>query len=175
LHGGRFDGAVGVVCALEVVRMLAEHQILTDHPVETVVFAEEEGSNFGSTMTGSKFMTGAYQSPDLKRLQNDKGVSLYDMARTAGFFTGEPVLATVKPGEIKAMIELHIEQGGVLEDKGFPIGVAEKIAGGKWYQVSFEGTPNHAGATPMHLRRDPMAAAAEMISRKYRIKLGLDR
>ena len=164
LYGGKFDGVVGVVGALEVIRVLNENSIATRHPVEVVIFVEEEGSNFMSTMAGSKAMIGKYGPEELKNLVNDKGVSMYEMAKSSGFSPEKAHDSVIKPGEIKAMIELHIEQAAVLDVEDIPTGIVKAIAGIKTYTIEIEGVSNHAGATPMHLRNNPMSAAAEIIS-----------
>ena len=164
LYGGKFDGVVGVVGALEVIRVLNENSIPTWHPVEVVIFVEEEGSNFMSTMAGSKAMIGKYGPEELKNLVTDKGVSMYEMAKSSGFSPEKAHDSVIKPGEIKAMIELHIEQAAVLDVEDIPTGIVKAIAGIKTYTIEIEGVSNHAGATPMHLRNNPMSAAAEIIS-----------
>lgn len=169
LHGGKFDGMVGVVGALEVVRTLSESNIKTKHSIEVVIFAEEEGSNFSSSMAGSKIMIGKYGVDDIKSIKNDKGISMYDMAKNFGLDPDKAANDVIKPGDVKAMIELHVEQGGVLDNEKIPVGVVEAIAGSKWFKIEFEGLPNHAGATPMHLRQDPMVAAAKIIDEVEKI------
>ena len=164
LHGGKFDGVVGVVGALEVIRVLNEINIPTRHPVEVVIFVEEEGSNFMSTMAGSKAMIGQYGPKELKNIVNDEGISMYELAESSGFRPDTAHEFVIKPGQIKAMIELHIEQAAVLDAEEIPIGIVNAIAGIKTYTIEIEGISNHAGATPMHLRNNPMSAAAEIIS-----------
>jgi len=164
LYGGKFDGVVGVVGALEVIRVLSENSIPTRHPVEVVIFVEEEGSNFMSTMAGSKAMIGEYGPEELKKIVNDKGVSMYEVAKGSGFSPEKTHDFVIKSGEIKAMIELHIEQAAVLDVENIPTGIVKAIAGIKTYTIEIEGVSNHAGATPMHLRNNPMSAAAEIIS-----------
>ena len=164
LNGGRFDGVVGVVCAMEAMRVIIENEIKTKHPVEIIVFVEEEGSNFGSTMAGSKAMTGKIGLPETKILRADDGLTMYDKARDAGFDPDKLPNSVVRPGAIKAMIEVHIEQGVVLDHEKVPIGIVGAIYGSKCLRVEFHGIPNHAGATPMRLRHDPMVAAAAVIS-----------
>jgi allantoate deiminase len=165
LYGGKFDGVVGVVGALEVVRVLNENNLPTRYPVEVVVFVEEEGSNFMSTMAGSKTMIGKYGPEELKKIVNDEGVSMFEMAKSFGFCPDEADGYVIKPGQIRAMIELHIEQAAILDVENIPTGIVKAIAGIKTYSIELEGVSNHAGATPMYLRNNPMSAAAEIISR----------
>jgi allantoate deiminase len=162
-NGGKFDGIVGVIGALEVIRVIKEQGIKTKSPIELVIFAEEEGSNFGSTLVGSKFMVGRYTVDDLKRLKSSDGKTAYQVIKEFGLDIDDYSGAGFKPGEIKCMIELHIEQSVVLDNANLSIGIVEAIAGMKTLRIVFRGVANHAGATPMGLRQDPMAAAGEAI------------
>jgi allantoate deiminase len=164
LHGGMYDGIVGTLGALEAIQSIAESGERHRHPLEVIVFAEEEGSNFGSTLAGSKALVGAYSPSDLKKLKNPDGVSMYDMAKAAGYNPDEMPSRRLRPEKIKAMVELHIEQSVVLEARGVPVGIVEGIAGIKGLLIRLTGVANHAGATPMNLRQDPMAATAQIIS-----------
>ncbi len=163
LHGGKYDGALGTVAALEAIRVMSEQKFDNTHPVDLVIFSEEEGSNFGSTLAGSKAMVGKYTVEDLKTLKNPEGRSMYDMAKDAGFDPDAMPQYVLKPGELKAMLELHVEQSVVLENEKASIGVVEAIAGMKTLKLTFGGVANHAGATPMTLRQDPMVGAATVI------------
>jgi allantoate deiminase len=163
LHGGMFDGLVGTVGALEVARVLREQGIKPVHPYEVVVFVEEEGSNFGSTTAGSKAMVGRYGVEDLRKLKNLEGKSMFEAAKSIGLDPEKLPESFLKPGDLKAMVELHIEQSVVLDTEGLQIGIVEAIAGIRAYSLSLEGIPNHAGATPMKLRQDPLVGAAEVI------------
>jgi allantoate deiminase len=162
LQGGRFDGAAGVVAGLEAARAMAEERIPHCHPIDVVVFAEEEGSRFGSVMIGSRAWIGKLSSDDLHRLKDDEGVSYAEAMESAGLHAGDAPL--LRPGMVKAMIELHIEQSLVLESKGLSIGVVEGINGIKQFLVTLSGVPNHAGATPMGLRRDALQGAVRAIA-----------
>ncbi len=167
--GGWLDGIYGVVSGLEVLRTLAENGSSRASEVEVVIFAEEEGSNFGSTMTGSKFVTGVYGDKDLDHLKNDEGISMKEMLGKSGCppYRQEDVLWDFS--RLKAMLELHIEQGPVLEEEGLSVGIVESVYGMTAVEVSITGTGNHAGATPMKYRRDAMAAAALCIAEVERI------
>jgi allantoate deiminase len=164
LHGGMFDGLVGTTGALEIARVLREKGVTPVHPYEVVVFVEEEGSNFGSTTAGSKAMVGRYSVEDLRKLKNPLGHTMYDAAKSMGLDPDKLSESVLKLGELKAMVELHIEQSVVLDTEKLQIGVVEAIAGIRAYSMSLEGVPNHAGATPMSLRRDPLSGAAEVIA-----------
>lgn len=191
-HGGWLDGIYGVCGALEVLETLAERAAATDpstgapdaslldprdlpYNYEMIIFSEEEGSNFGSTMTGSKFVTGFYKEPDLDKLKNDKGKTLrqvliglpmkededsVDVYSDDAFDAGEILWDFDK---IKTMLELHIEQGPVLDKEGLSIGVVDAIYGMRVIEVTLAGVGNHAGATPMGIRYDALCTAAECI------------
>ena len=144
-NGGWLDGIYGVTGGLAVLRALKDCPL--NRNLELVIFAEEEGSNFGSTMTGSKFIAGDYQETDLDKLKNDEGVSLRSML-------GNPSPADMEAvrwdfSQIDAMLELHIEQGPVLERKGLSLGIVDAIFGMQVIEVELKGVGNHAGATPM--------------------------
>lgn len=168
-NGGWLDGIYGVASSLEVLRTLAENGSGRLSEVEAVIFAEEEGSNFGSTMTGSKFISGSYGEKDLDRLKNDAGISLREMLASCGFpaYRREDVMWDFS--EVKAMLELHIEQGPVLEQEGKSIGIVDAIFGMTTMEVTLSGVGNHAGATPMRYRQDALTAAAECIAEVERI------
>jgi len=168
-NGGWLDGIYGVVSGLEVLRTLAGNGSCLALQVEVVIFAEEEGSNFGSTMTGSKFVVGIYGENDLDRLKNDEGIPLRELLRRSGCppYCQEEVLWDFS--KVRAMLELHIEQGPILEKEGKPVGIVESVYGMTTMEVSITGTGNHAGATPMKYRSDAMAAAAQCISEIERI------
>lgn len=171
-NGGWLDGIYGVISALEVLRTLAENGSARVADVEVVIFAEEEGSNFGSTMTGSKFAAGIYNEEDLERLNNDEGRTLKEILLESGYshYTKEKVIWDFS--RIKAMLELHIEQGPVLEQQGNSIGIVDTIFGMTTIEVTVTGTGNHAGATPMRYRKDAMASAAHCILEAERIGKG---
>jgi hydantoinase/carbamoylase family amidase len=168
-NGGWLDGIYGVTSGLEVLRTLAENGSHRASEVEVVVFAEEEGSNFGSTMTGSKFITGVYGESDLDRLKNDAGRSLREMLSDCGFppYRQEDVAWDFP--RVKAMLELHIEQGPVLKQEGVSIGIVDSIFGMTTIEASITGTGNHAGATPMRYRQDALTAAALCIAEVERV------
>ena len=167
-NGGWLDGVYGVVAGLETMRTLSEDGTAA-LPLELVIFAEEEGSNFGSTMTGSKFITGIYGEEELDKLQNDQGVSLREMLQRCGFpeYKREEMVWDFE--QVRAMLELHIEQGPVLERKGLSIGIVDVVYGMSVLEVTLKGVGNHAGATPMIDRRDALTAAAVCIGEAERI------
>lgn len=163
-NGGRFDGIVGVIGAIEAVRVMYENNYKPSHSIEIAIFAEEEGSNFQVPVLGSKVLVGKLNIDDIKTIKNTRGQSAYDLIKAAGFTPDKIDRDLLKKGDIKAMIELHIEQSVRLEKEGYTIGIVEGIAGLQWLKISLIGCSNHAGATPMHLRNDPMAAAGQIIA-----------
>jgi len=168
-NGGWLDGIYGVAGGLEVLRTLAENGSPRASEMEVVIFAEEEGSNFGSTMTGSKFIAGIYGESDLDRLKNDAGRSLRDMLADCGFPPYRREAVAWDFSRIKAMLELHIEQGPVLEQEGMSIGIVDSIFGMTTIEATIKGIGNHAGATPMRYRRDALTAAALCIAEVERV------
>jgi allantoate deiminase len=161
--GGRFDGVAGVVAAVEIARLLAEGGYTTERPYEVVVFAEEEGARFGGVLTGSKAMVDRVSVAELAELRDADGVGYLEALRPKTEQTAAGPWDVIGPGDIAAHFELHIEQSVVLESARVPVGIVQAITGIRQYSVTYEGTANHAGATPMHLRADSLAAAAEAI------------
>ena len=162
-NGGMYDGVVGVVGALEVVSALFENEIRPRRSIEVVLFSEEEGSNFGTTMVGSKCLAGKLDFAGLERLQTVSGISCARMAAEFGLHPEDVLSYRLVPGMVDAMLELHIEQGIVLDRKKVKLGVVQAIAGMCTVRVTVSGESNHAGATPMNMRHDPMTAAARLI------------
>lgn len=161
-RGGRFDGVAGVVAAVEVARLLSDSKGLI-RPYEVIVFSEEEGSRFGGVLTGSKAMIGSLTKQHLAEMRDAGGISYVEALEQAGIDTFGWEEAIVRPGGIDVYFELHIEQSVVLERKGYSVGIVTGITGIRQYRVTYQGTANHAGATPMSLRNDSLAAAAEAI------------
>ena len=130
--GGKYDGVVGVVGALEALRTIIESKVELSIAVELVVFAEEEGSNFNSTMLGSKAMIGKFTTTDdLKRIKTEQGISWYKILQDFGLNPDSVGTDSIRGNELLAMIELHIEQGIRLEHENKTIGIVEAIAGMK--------------------------------------------
>ncbi len=158
-NGGHYDGIVGAMAAIEVARTLHEADYVTDHPLEIVVWSNEEGGKTGSRSYNGSVRAEEFELPSL----GDK--SLGDGIR---FIGGDPqqILQNVrKPGEVAALIELHIEQGAILDKEGISIGVVEGIVGIKRWNVSIDGFANHAGTTPMDQRQDAMYTAALVVTK----------
>jgi N-carbamoyl-L-amino-acid hydrolase len=153
--GGNYDGDVGTLGAIEVAQVLQEHGIRLEHPLEVVVFANEEGGTVGSLA-----MAGLLEAPALD-LMTHSGKTIRDGIRAIGGDPDRLAQAVRKPGELQAYVELHIEQGAILDESDIDIGVVEGIVGIRWWDVTVEGVANHAGTTPMDRRRDAMLSAAE--------------
>ena len=161
-EGGRFDGLVGVVAALEAARVIQEEKLPHRHPIDVVIFAEEEGSRFGSVLAGSRAWVGKLGPENLSQMKDRDGISyLAALKKVAIIIEDDSIL---KADQVKAMLELHIEQSVVLERQGLQIGVVEAIAGIKQFLVTLQGIANHAGATPMGYRYDALQGAVRVIS-----------
>lgn len=167
-NGGKYDGALGVLSLLEILRRFREEGILLRHPLDLVICKGEEGTRFGATLLGSAAMTGRLTEDDLQRRDQD-GISLKEAMAAHGYDPSAFPSATLKPGSIAAYLELHIEQARVLETEQLPIGIVTGIAGPLWLEVTVSGEAGHAGATPMRIRHDPMPAAAELLLETERI------
>ena len=164
-NGGPLDGLLGVAAGLELLRVFQEEKIKPVRDLEIIAFSEEEGSNFGATMLGSKCLAGKAGLEELRRLKNDEGITAYEVMKKFGLNPDSIEEDLFKPEETYAMFELHIEQGQVLEDSGASLGIVEGIFGMTNLHITLKGIGNHAGATPMGLRRDPMAAAGRIIGK----------
>jgi N-carbamoyl-L-amino-acid hydrolase len=160
--GGNFDGDVGAMSAIEVMRTLDEKKIATRHPLECVIWTNEEGVRYGRGLFGSRAAVGAFEPGELEE-KDENGIPIRDAVRDAGGDLARIREALRKKGEIAAYIELHIEQGGVLDRAGIPIGVVEGIVGINRYAVKITGFANHAGTTPMPERKDALVAASELV------------
>ena len=158
--GGRYDGVIGVVAALEVARALRE---TAEHGVRVVVFSAEEGARFGLPCLGSAVATGAMSAGDLADLHDAGNVTALDAARGVGLDPAA-VVPWVKAPAVAAFLELHIEQGSVLEDEEVQLGIVDVIAGAARIRLEIHGLAEHSGATPMRSREDALAAAAGLSS-----------
>jgi len=154
-NGGHYDGQVGVLGGLEVLEYLEENKIETEHPLEFIVFSNEEGALLGSRALAGELDPDALNVNNASGFNNREGMDrlggnsekVFDLKREKGYF--------------HAFVELHIEQGGILEEKDIEIGVVQGIVGIRWWDVTITGFSNHAGTTPMNKRQDAMLAAAE--------------
>ncbi|HWN07543.1 MAG TPA: Zn-dependent hydrolase [Steroidobacteraceae bacterium] len=154
-NGGNYDGDVGVLGAIAVAELLRDAGIATRHPLEFVVFTDEEGGTAGSQAMAGRLGASALD------IVSHSGLTIRDGIGAVG---GDPArLAESRraPGSVAAFVELHIEQGAILDESDVDIGVVEGIVGIRWWDVSVEGVANHAGTTPMNRRRDALVSAAE--------------
>ena len=161
-HGGRFDGSVGVVAALEVARTIREAGVVPDRPVEVLIFVAEESSRFGLSTIGSSAMAGDADPARLLGLADRSGQRLGEILARFGIGEDDVVAARRASGEVGHYLELHIEQGRVLAEEGKQVGVVRAVAAPCRLKVTFTGRADHSGATPMHLRRDALAGAARL-------------
>jgi beta-ureidopropionase / N-carbamoyl-L-amino-acid hydrolase len=156
-HGGNYDGDMGVLGALECVEVLNQQNYLTSHPLEVIVFSDEEGG-----LTGSHVVVGEL-SPEALQIKSHSGKTIGEGIRFIGGDPDNLQAAKRNPSEILAYLELHIEQGGVLETEKTDIGVVEGIVGINVWDVTVLGFANHAGTTPMNQRKDALLAAAKLV------------
>ncbi|MDY7554104.1 Zn-dependent hydrolase [Pseudomonas veronii] len=163
--GGKFDGCFGVMAGLEVIRTLNDLKIDTEAPIEVVVWTNEEGSRFPPCMMGSGVFAGKFDLQDTLDKQDDQGLSVGAELRRIGYAGSRAVLGH----PVGAYFEAHIEQGPVLEDRATTIGVVMGCLGQKWFDLTLTGVEAHAGPTPMHLRKDALVGAAEVVSAVNRI------
>ena len=155
--GGNYDGTFGSISALEVIERLNESNIITEHPLELLIFANEEGGT-----VGSKAMVGTLTADDLNRI-TQSGLTIREGLKAIGGNPDNLTSCIRKKGDYQAFIELHIEQGGILEKENRQIGVVEGIVGMRDWVVTVEGFANHAGATPMNMRQDALLAASKLV------------
>ena len=158
-EGGIFDGPLGAYAALEAVRAVQESSADPVRPLEVVSWTEEEGVRFGTGLLGSSVAAGVRSREEALSLTDDEGATLGEELERIGYRGG----ATVDPTSWAAWLELHVEQGTVLESAGIPVGIVAAIAGIANCAVTVEGEANHAGATRMDERRDALAAASEFV------------
>ena len=160
-RGGRLDGALGIVAGLGAVQALKAEYGAPKRPLEVLVVCEEEGSRFNTNFWGSRAIVGAIQSGEADRWRDAAGVTLAQAMRERGLDPSHISAATRT--DLDAFVELHIEQGSVLESADVPLGVVTTIAGGVHLQVTVIGRADHAGTTPMDLRLDALVGAAAMV------------
>ncbi|GLC89671.1 Zn-dependent hydrolase [Lysinibacillus piscis] len=161
-NGGSYDGPAGVVVALEVARLFSENQVTPKYPLEVIALVEEEGARFGGGLMGSRGMLGTLSEEDFQNIKDKDGISVAEAMTKIGLDTTLPKQRD--PKTIKAFLEMHIEQGPILEEKNIPIGVVEAIVGLTQLDITVCGQAGHAGTTPMDRRTDALVAAASIVA-----------
>jgi beta-ureidopropionase / N-carbamoyl-L-amino-acid hydrolase len=158
--GGKYDGQLGVLCALETIRSLNDHRVRTRHPVTLVIFTNEEGARFQPAMIASGVMAGKIALEDAYNARDKDGIRLVDELERIGYLGPEPCV----PRRLRAYLELHIEQGPFLEEEGLAVGVVEGIVAIAWSRLTIHGVQDHAGPTPMRIRHDALVAASAVVT-----------
>ncbi|MGI8383817.1 M20 family metallo-hydrolase [Robertmurraya sp. P23] len=161
-YGGRFDGVIGVLGALEVVQTMVEKNIVPDTPIEVVAFCDEEGCRFNKGLFGVRGILGKLEEGELER-KDKNGVTRREALIEFGCDPTRFKESEYKEGSIGAFLELHIEQGPILEAKGVPVGIVTGISGPLWLSIELEGFAGHAGSVPMSMRQDALVGAAKVI------------
>ena len=170
VKGGRFDGVLGVLAALEVVETLNDHQVTTELPIAIVNWTNEEGVRFEPAMTCAGVAAGRFTADEIHDKVDRAGLRFGDELRRIGYLGNE----RNRPLPASAYLELHIEQGPVLEAADAPVGIVGGIVGITWSEVTITGQADHAGPSPMHLRHDALTAAAHIIAGVERIAIDQD-
>ena len=172
-HGGRLDGALGITAGLVAIRALIEAKGKPKRPLELLVVCEEEGSRFATNFWGSRTIVGAIKAGEADSVVDSEGVTIARAMRERGL--DPATIPSAARDDLGVFVELHIEQGSILETEGVPLAVVTTIAGAVHLEVVVTGRPDHAGTTPMDLRRDALAGAAAMIQAVQSIAAALGR
>ncbi|SUC31773.1 N-carbamoyl-L-amino acid hydrolase [Providencia rettgeri] len=151
-HGGAFDGPAGIVTGLDVVARIREQNLTPKYPLEVIALVEEEGTSFGRGLMASSVITGLIGTKELYQLKDRQGVSAAARMAAAGFNADNAAQAVLNPKNVKAFLELHIEQGPVLEQANEDVGIVETIVGISQLEIKLTGKAGHAGTTPMNMR-----------------------
>ncbi|MGD9738204.1 MAG: allantoate amidohydrolase [Bauldia sp.] len=168
---GRYDGPLGILAGIAAVEELQRHRAALPFAIEMIAFGDEEGVRFPTTLIGSRAMAGTLDPAALDAADGD-GVSVAEALRRFGSDPSALATAAIDPRQALAYVEVHIEQGPVLERLGMPLGVVTAISGASRFNINVAGSAGHAGTTPMGLRGDALAGAAEMILAAERIAAG---
>lgn len=172
-NGGKFDGLLGSIAGIEVAQCVKENRLDLKRPLEVIIFADEEGARFNAGMIGSKTVAGLAMEQPLEKYIDKDGKNLYDAMTECEYHPDKLTEAYAPKGRYKSFIELHIEQGIVLEQERKQIGIVTGIKGPYWIKGFFEGESNHAGGTPMNMRKDALVAAANFAAEVERIASGI--
>jgi allantoate deiminase len=171
IEAGKYDGTLGVISGIEVVQTLRDNGLILDNPIEVVGFCDEEGVRFHSTFLGSKAVAGTFTAEDLERA-DEKGITIAEALKGIGI--DDPYAfkyASRTTEELLAYLELHIEQGPVLEKRNEPVGVVSGIVGATRFSFEIIGKSGHAGTVPVAIRQDALLGASELISSIEKIAL----
>jgi len=158
--GGKYDGQLGVLCALEAIRTLNDRGVRTRHPMTLVIFTNEEGARFQPAMIASGVMAGKIALEDAYNARDKDGLRLVDELERIGYLGAEPCV----PRPLRAYLELHIEQGPQLEEEGLAVGVVEGIVAIAWSRLTIHGVQDHAGPTPMRIRHEALVSASSVVT-----------
>lgn len=161
-NAGKYDGVVGVLGGLEAIRALQRSGFRPRHSIELVVFTSEEPTRFGIGCLGSRLLSGTLSADAARKFKDNEATTLDEVRKRAGF-TGDLATVKLENGQYKAFVELHIEQGPLLERQAIPLGIVTKIAAPASLRIVIEGSGGHAGGVLMPDRRDALCAAAELI------------
>jgi len=170
-HAGKYDGVVGVLGGLEAIRALQRAGFQPERPIELIMFTSEEPTRFGLGCLGSRLMSGTLPPAAASALTDSEGET-FDSVRQQASFTGPLDSVRIAPGSYSAFVELHIEQGPILEQEKIPLGLVTNIAAPASFQITIDGEGGHAGGRLMPDRRDALCAASEMILAIERAALG---
>ena len=162
VNGGKYDGMLGVIAPIALIGLLNTMQCKLPFHIDIVGFCDEEGVRFGTTLLGSRALTGKWK-PEWAELEDENGVSMRQAMEEFGLDFDQVSDSKLTPENLLAFVETHIEQGPVLEQRDLPVGVVKAIAGAKRLLVSVEGMAGHAGTVPMATRLDALVGASEMI------------
>lgn len=161
-EGGKYDGTIGVLAGIEAIRNLNQNDIKTLHPIELIIFACEESSRFGVSTLGSKAMAGNLDLSSISNLKDRDGITIQQAFENCNLDFNSIQESKREKNELKAFLELHIEQGPNLEEKGIPIGIITGIAAPTRLMIKIEGVASHSGSTSMLNRKDALLGAAEI-------------
>jgi N-carbamoyl-L-amino-acid hydrolase len=166
--GGKYDGIYGVMAGLELLRVLHDSKTETKHAIEIAVWTNEEGARFAPAMMGAAYFAGKFTADELLVRKDVDGIELGKSLTEIGYAGTD----TISPSEHKAYLEIHIEQGPILQDEDLQIGVVTLVQGMRWFRVGITGQSGHTGTYPMETRRDALVAASNLIKSVQQI--GLD-
>jgi allantoate deiminase len=176
INGGKFDGTVGVLGGIEVAQCIQDNNISPYHALEVVSFIEEESTRWPISTLGSHAMSGQIDPEKVLPMPDRQGIKIQDALKGVGIDPNNILHAKREPKEIAAYLELHIEQGAVLDNLNLPVGVVTGIAAQVILELTLKGRTDHAGATPMHIRKDALIGAAQIVLevQKLAIQAGPD-